>query len=181
MKNKITKKIPIGPTMFPLPSMNCRLSFQRLCLSNSEGPEEDKFFLKVVSQLKVEGKFSNLFVEGIYDTRMGRMYLIGCRDVRDTWNVLHADSGNIEDGLGFLAELKLEYPPTNSRWFINPTVKISIKSNRNEYDPLFCSHIKIYTLPIQYRRQREEITSHKSIEGMLHILTLSVMIRFILS
>ena len=46
----------------------------------SKGQEEEKFFLKVVAQLKVEGKFSNLFVEGLYDPRVGRMYFIGCKD-----------------------------------------------------------------------------------------------------
>ena len=55
----------------------------------SKGPEEDKFFLKVVAQLKVEGNFSNIFVERLYDPRVGRMYLIGCRDVSAPWNVLH--------------------------------------------------------------------------------------------
>ena len=67
----------------------------------SKGLEEDKFLLKVVAQLKVEGKFSNLFVEGLYDPRVCRMYLIGCRDVRAPWNGLH-DSGDLEDGLDLL-------------------------------------------------------------------------------
>lgn len=147
---------------------------------HSEGPEEEKFFLKVAAQLKVEGNFSNLFVEGLYDPRVGRMYLMGCRDVRAPWSVLH-DSGDLEDGLDCLVEVKLEYPPTNARWFINPTVKLSVTSKRTEDDPLFFRQIKIQTLPILYRRQREEIISRKSVEGMLRILTLSVMIGCILS
>ena len=95
----------------------------------SKGPEEEKFFLKVPTELKVEGKFSNIFVEGIYDPRLGKMYLIGCKDVRDPWNVLH-DSDDLEDGLDFLVEVKVEYPPTNARWLINPTVNISVTSKR---------------------------------------------------
>jgi len=45
----------------------------------------------------------------------------------------------------------------------------------------FFRQIKIQTLPILYRRQREEIISRKSVEGMLRILTLSAMILCILS
>lgn len=146
----------------------------------SEGPEEEKYFLKVAAQLKVEGNFTNLFVEGLYDPRVGRMYLIGCRDVRAPWNVLH-DSGDLEDGLDCLVEVKLEYPPTNARWFVNPTMKLSVTSKRTEDDPFFFRQIKVQTLPILYRRQREDIISRKSVEGMLRILTLSVMIGCILS
>eukprot|EP01018_Ginkgo_biloba_P004091 Gb_23466 [translate_table: standard] len=153
--------------------------------SRSKGaPEEEKFFLRVAAQLKVEGNFSGgvlkLFVEGLYDPRVGRMYLIGCRDVRAPWMVLH-DSGDLEDGLDCLVDVKVEYPPTNARWFMNPTVKLSVISQRPDDDPLFFDKIKLQTLPILYRKQREDIISRKSLEGMLRILTLSVMIGCILS
>ena len=91
------------------------------------------------------------------------------------------DSDDLENGLDYLVEVKVEYPPTNARWLINPTVKISVTSKRTEDDPLFFRQIKIQTLPILYRRQREEIISRKSVEGMLRVLTLSVMIGCILS
>ncbi|XP_057873581.2 uncharacterized protein LOC131079599 [Cryptomeria japonica] len=148
--------------------------------SPSKGPEEEKFFLNVAAQLKMEGNFSKLFIEGLYDPRVGKMYLIGCRDVRAPWNVMH-DSGDLEDGLDCLVNVKVEYPPTNARWFMNPTVTISVTSQRTEDDPFFFQPISAQTLPILYRRQREEIISRKSLEGLLRIVTLSMMIGCILS
>ena len=99
----------------------------------------------------MDGNFSNIFVEDLYDPRVGRMYLIGCMDVQAPWNVLH-DSDDMEDGLDFLVEVKVEYPPTNARWLINPTVNISVTSKRTEDDPRVFRNIKIHTLPILYRR-----------------------------
>lgn len=96
--------------------------------AHSKGPEES---LKVAAQLKLEGNVSKLFLEGFYDPRVGRMHLNGCRDLqrdaRAPLKFLH-DSGDLEDGFDCLIEVKVEYPPTNVRWFINPTMKIIVKS-----------------------------------------------------
>lgn len=151
---------------------------------HSKGPEQEKY-LKVAAQLKMEGKLSNLFLEGLYYPRVGKMHLIGCRDVRRNfrapwWRVLH-ETGDLQDGFDCLIEVKVEYPPTNARWFRNPTVKLSVKSQRAVDDRLFFKQIKIETLPILYWCQTEEIFSRKTVEGGLRILTLSMMIGCIVS
>ncbi|KAA8541859.1 hypothetical protein F0562_023011 [Nyssa sinensis] len=145
---------------------------------------EKQLLLNVSAQLRLTGKpysnFSLLFVEGLYDPLVGKMYLIGCRDVRASWKVLF-ESMDLEAGLDCLVEVVVSYPPTTSRWLYNPTARISISSQRNEDDPLYFSPIKLQTLPVMYRKQREDILSRRGVEGILRILTLSVAIACILS
>jgi hypothetical protein len=102
---------------------------------HSKGAEEEKS-LKVDAQLKLEGNISKIFLEGLYHPRAGKMYLMGCRDVRAPWKVLH-DIGDLHDGFDCLIEVKVEYPPTNARWSINPTVILSITSQRTKDSSLF--------------------------------------------
>ncbi|KAL0562035.1 hypothetical protein IC582_002483 [Cucumis melo] len=129
---------------------------------------------------QTDSNFSALFVEGIYDPPAGKMYLVGCRDVRSSWKVMF-DSMDLEDGLDCQIEVIVSYPPTTAQWLINPTAQISISSQRTEDDPFYFSPIKIETMPIMYRRQRQDILSRKSVEGVLQILTLSLAIGCILS
>ncbi|KAL0291437.1 UNVERIFIED_CONTAM: Pleiotropic drug resistance protein 1 [Sesamum radiatum] len=68
-----------------------------------------------------------------------------------------------------------------TRWLVNPTARISIVSQRNEDDPLYFVPIKLQTVPIMYRKQREDILSRRGVEGILRILTLSTAIACILS
>ncbi|KAF2282991.1 hypothetical protein GH714_043053 [Hevea brasiliensis] len=117
---------------------------------------------------------------GLYDLHVGKMYLVGCRDVRASWNILF-DSMDLEAGLDCLIEVVVSYPPTTSRWLVNPTARISISSQRNGDDPLHFSTVRLQTLPIMYRRQREDILSRRGVEGILRILTLSFAIACILS
>lgn len=145
---------------------------------------ERQLLLNVSGELTLSGKpYSNvsvLYLEGLYNPVDGKMYLLGCRDVRASWKVLF-ESMDLEDGLDCLIEVKVEYPPTTARWLINPTAKVSITSQRNDDDPLHFSPIKLQTLPILYRKQREDILSRRGVEGVLRILTLSVAIACILS
>ncbi|CAK9174672.1 unnamed protein product [Ilex paraguariensis] len=145
---------------------------------------EKQLLLNVSAQLSLIGipysNFSVLFLEGLYDPLVGKMYLIGCRDVRASWKILY-ESMDLEAGLDCLIEVVMSYPPTTSRWLVNPAARISISSQRNEDDPLYFRSIKLQTLPIMYKRQREEILSRRGVEGILHILTLSVAIACILS
>ncbi|KAK9101863.1 hypothetical protein Sjap_019117 [Stephania japonica] len=140
---------------------------------------EKQLLLNVSAQLTTTGplfqNISVLFLEGLYDSRVGRMFLIGCRDVRASWKIL-SDSTDLENGLDCLVEVKLEYPPKTARWLANPTAKISISSKRNDDDPLHFGPINLQTLPILYRKQREDILSRRGIEGFLRILTLSLAI-----
>ncbi|XVF26671.1 hypothetical protein REPUB_Repub14bG0037800 [Reevesia pubescens] len=145
---------------------------------------EKQLLLNVSAQLTIIGKdysnFSVIFLEGLYDPHFGRMYLVGCRDVRASWKILF-QSMDLELGLDCLTEVIVSYPPTTARWLVNPTAKISIASQRNEDDPLYFGMIKLQTLPIMYRKQREDILSRRGVEGILRILTLSLAIACISS
>lgn len=145
---------------------------------------EKQLLLNVSTQLQLKtGAYSNLselFLEGLYDQHVGKMYLIGCRDVRASWKVL-SDSMDLEDGLDCSIEVVISYPPTTARWLVNPSAKISMSSKRPEDDPLYFPRLQLQTLPILYRQQREEILSRRGFEGILRILTLSFAIASILS
>lgn len=145
---------------------------------------EKQLLLNVSAQLspldQMYSNFSALFLEGIYDPHVGHMYLVGCRDVRASWKVLF-DSMDLEDGLDCQIEVVVSYPPTTAQWLVNPTAKISISSRRTEDDPFYFSPIKLETMPTMYRRQRQDILSRKSVEGILRILTLSLAIACISS
>lgn len=145
---------------------------------------QKQLLLNVSAQLSFTGRlysnFSTLFLEGLYDELVGKMYLIGCRDARASWQILH-ESMDLEAGLDCLIEVVISYPPTTSRWLVNPSAKISISSQRNEDDPLYFSSVSFQTFPVMYRKQREDILSRRSMEGILRIVTLSLAIVFILS
>ncbi|OMP00191.1 hypothetical protein COLO4_12855 [Corchorus olitorius] len=145
---------------------------------------EKQLLLNVSAQLTISEKdysnFSVVFLEGLYDPRFGRMYLVGCRDVRASWNILF-QSMDLESGLDCLTEVIVSYPPTTARWLVNPTAIISIASRRTEDDPLYFGTVKLQTLPIMYRKQREDILSRRGVEGILRILTLSLAIACISS
>lgn len=145
---------------------------------------EKQLLINVSAQLSLTGKdygnFSVLFLEGLYDPHDGKVYLIGCRDVRASWKVLY-ESYDLEAGLDCLIEVIVAYPPTTARWLVNPTVKISIVSQRTDDDPLRFNTTKLQTFPIIYRKQREDVLSQRGVEGILRILTLSLAVGFILS
>ncbi|KAK1578469.1 hypothetical protein Q3G72_030495 [Acer saccharum] len=145
---------------------------------------EMQLLLNVSAQLSLTGdsysNFSRIFLEGLYDPHVGKMYLVGCRDVRASWKILF-ESNDLEAGLDCLIEVVVSYPPTTSRWLVNPTARISIASRRSEDDPLYFNSIKLQTFPIMYRKQREDILSRRGIEGILRILTLSFAIGCIVS
>ncbi|XVE88991.1 hypothetical protein DITRI_Ditri19aG0114300 [Diplodiscus trichospermus] len=145
---------------------------------------EKQLLLNVSAQLTITGKdnsnFTVLFLEGLYDPHFGRIYLVGCRDVRASSKILF-QSMDLESGLDCMTEVIVSYPPTTARWLVNPTARISIVSQRNEDDPLYFGAIKLQTLPIMYRKQREDILSRRGVEGILRILTLSLAIACITS
>uniref|UniRef100_A0A2P2IRG4 RING-type E3 ubiquitin transferase n=1 Tax=Rhizophora mucronata TaxID=61149 RepID=A0A2P2IRG4_RHIMU len=152
-------------------------------LNNAELTER-QLLMNVSAQITIDAEaysnFSVLFLEGLYDAHVGRMYLVGCRDVRASQNILF-ESMDLEAGLDCLIEVIVSYPPTTAQWLVNPTARISISSQRNDDDPLRFSTVKLQTLPILYRRQREDILSQTGIEGILRILTLSFAIACISS
>ncbi|KNA18654.1 hypothetical protein SOVF_068850 [Spinacia oleracea] len=146
---------------------------------------EKQLLLNVSTQFKLKGgsynNFSMLFLEGIYDQHVGRMYLIGCRDVRASWKVLYESITDLENGLDCLIEVVISYPPTTAQWVVTPTVSISISSKRTEDDPFYFKQVQLLTLPIMYRKQRVDILSRSDFEGILKILNLSIATACILS
>ncbi|CAA0839122.1 Protein of unknown function (DUF2921 [Striga hermonthica] len=146
---------------------------------------EKQLLVNVSGQLSLAGQhyksnFSSLFLEGIYDPHVGKMYLVGCRDIRAGWRTLY-ESMDLEAGLDCLVQVVISYPPVTARWLVDPTARISIGSQRNEDDPLYFDPINLQTVPILYRKQREDILSRRGVEGVLRISTLSVAIACILS
>uniref|UniRef100_A0A803LN81 RING-type E3 ubiquitin transferase n=1 Tax=Chenopodium quinoa TaxID=63459 RepID=A0A803LN81_CHEQI len=145
---------------------------------------ERQLLLNVSTQFKLRGgpykNFSMLFLEGIYDQHVGRMYLIGCRDVRASWKMLN-ESMDLEGSLDCLIEVVIAYPPTTAQWLVTPTASVSISSKRTEDDPFYFQPVKLLSLPIMYRKQRVDILSRSDFEGILKILTLSIAIGCILS
>ncbi|ESQ30155.1 hypothetical protein EUTSA_v10011203mg [Eutrema salsugineum] len=145
---------------------------------------EKQLLLNVSAQITLTGdgfgNFSVLYLEGLYDEHVGKMYLVGCRDVRASWKVLF-ESGDLEAGLDCLIDVVVSYPPIKSRWLADPTAKVSISSRRSDDDPLRFKQIKLKTTPIFYRRQREDILSRAGVEGILRVLTLTFSIGCITS
>ncbi|EOA39112.1 hypothetical protein CARUB_v10011888mg [Capsella rubella] len=145
---------------------------------------EKQLLLNVSAQISLTGEnfgnFSVLYLEGLYDEHVGRMYLVGCRDVRASWNILF-ESADLEAGLDCLIDVVVSYPPIKSRWLADPTAKVSISSTRPEDDPLYFKPVKLKTTPIFYRRQREDILSRAGVEGILRVLTLTFSIGCITS
>lgn len=145
---------------------------------------EKQLLLNVSAQLMLfgnaYGNFSTVFLEGLYNPSVGKMYLVGCRVARASWQILF-ESMDLEGGLDCLLEVVVSYPPTTSRWLVNPTAEISIASQRAEDDPLHFAPVKLQTFPIMYRRQREDILSRRGAEGILSILMLSLAIASVMS
>ncbi|XP_057454231.1 uncharacterized protein LOC130745843 [Lotus japonicus] len=152
--------------------------------ANAAEYTEKQLLLNVSAQLSLTGKgynnYSVLYLEGLYDPHVGKMYLIGCRDVRASWKVLY-QSYDLEAGMDCLIEVVVAYPPTTARWLVNPTATISIESQRTDDDTLKFNTIKLQTFPIIYRKQREDVLSERGVEGILRILTLSLAVGCILS
>ncbi|GAB4842034.1 hypothetical protein Ancab_011994 [Ancistrocladus abbreviatus] len=145
---------------------------------------EKQLLLNVSAELTLTGKpynnFSALSLEGLYDPYVGKMYLVGCRDVRSSWKKL-SESMNIEVGMDCSIEAVVSYPPTIAWGLVDLAARISISSKRAENDPLYFRPIKLQTAPIMYRQQARDILSQQGVEGILRILTLSVAIACIVS
>ncbi|KAK7327635.1 hypothetical protein VNO77_21719 [Canavalia gladiata] len=106
---------------------------------------------------------SPLFLEGVYDPLAGQMYLIGCRMVSNVNN-------NVENGLDCLVEVKVQYPPENGRWIKNPSVEMTITSQRHKNDPLHFNTITLQTDIIPYLKHQDDVAFRKLVERVLRIL-----------
>ncbi|GLJ20198.1 hypothetical protein SUGI_0366610 [Cryptomeria japonica] len=158
-------------------AFNHRFEWRQSCLLKQEKiSQEERPFLKVAAQLKLDGIFPTLLklsVEGVYDPQGGQMNLVGCRDIRDQREILHSNTSiDVEDGLDCQIELKLQYPPTNFKLLIDRSVKVSIRSNRTESDSLYFKPVQFHTAQILYIGETAEAIPHRILEPVLKILSL---------
>lgn len=134
--------------------------------------DQQQLMVNVSAQISISGtsynNFSSLFLEGLYDPRVGKMYLVGCRNVGALWKMLFK-SADLENGLDCLIEVVVSYPPTMAWRLVNPTTRLSLFSQRNEDDPLHFRAIELQTCPVKYELQRGNILSGRSMEGILRI------------
>jgi hypothetical protein len=119
-------------------------------------------------------------LEGVYDPENGRMHLIGCRDVGLRWPNLSAN-GDIEEGMDCSIEVRVDYPPTNTQWFIWSTAKVRVASTRDASDPLHFHTMKLQAIPIKYPTPRPDDLNRGIVNGVLGIVLLSASIAAALS
>ncbi|GLJ20189.1 hypothetical protein SUGI_0366490 [Cryptomeria japonica] len=154
-------------------------------LKQGQTSQDERSLLKVAAQFKLQGIFPTLIklsVEGVYDPRKGKMDLVGCRDIRDRTEILRSNSSiDVKDGLDCQIELNLQYPPTNFRLLIDRSVKVSIRSNRTESDPLYFKPLEVHSAQTSYTGETVEAIPRTILEPVLNILSLCLAIACIVS
>ncbi|KAG2646415.1 hypothetical protein PVAP13_2KG508100 [Panicum virgatum] len=142
--------------------------------------------LNVSAELRIVGKpfgfgwTTALSLEGVYNPEDGRMFLIGCRDVRFPGRNV-STSRDLEEGMDCSVEVKVEYPPTTTYRLIGSTAKVHITSTRSAGDPLHFAAVKLEALPVMYQKQWRGAGSGRVINGALCIAVLSVAVAASLS
>ncbi|TVU38220.1 hypothetical protein EJB05_11577, partial [Eragrostis curvula] len=116
----------------------------------------------------------------VYNPEDGRMYLIGCRDIRLPWRNFSVYR-DLEEGMDCSIEVKVEYPPTSTHWFIWSTAKVHIASTRDAGDPLHFDTMKLQAIPTMYRRPRPDNVTRGIANGVLCIILLFAAIAAALS
>ncbi|CAL4970302.1 unnamed protein product [Urochloa decumbens] len=111
-------------------------------------------------------------LEGVYNPEVGRMHLIGCRNIHAPWRVL-SNLRDLEDGMDCSIEVTVEYPATTTRWLISQPAKVSVASTRGNDDPLHFNRTMLRTLPVVCREQRRGELTEPIVEGLLCIAMLS--------
>ncbi|KAI3781872.1 hypothetical protein L2E82_11900 [Cichorium intybus] len=134
------------------------------------------FIIEAPRKVKEESyrHVSKLYLEGLYDQSVGRLYLIGCRKVS-------FDDVELERGLDCLIEVGIEYSSLNTRWLINPTAKITIASQRNEDDNYHFKPVRLQTFMIRDKNHEKDVIFREILEGYLRVLLLLVFIAHILN
>ncbi|OEL17464.1 hypothetical protein BAE44_0021515 [Dichanthelium oligosanthes] len=123
---------------------------------------------------------SVMSLEGVYDPEDGRMCLIGCRDPRLPWRNMSTSSIDLEEGMDCSIEVKVQYPPTTTHWFIWSTAKVQIASTRNAGDPLRFDTVKLQAIP-RYPQPRPGELNRGLANGALCVTLLSISIAAALS
>ncbi|KAJ4832117.1 hypothetical protein Tsubulata_032534 [Turnera subulata] len=173
--------LSVGPLVGGFDKSSSRLTSETASISDrqlfnvsahlifKEGKEETREY--TIASYK---NISQLFLEGLYDSLAGEMYLIACRK-------LITSGSNTERGLDCLIEVNIQYPNENAQWMANPVTKISITSQRNEDDPLFFSSATFQTSLTHYHDQYATVAYRRTFEGVLKLLLLAAIIAISLS
>ncbi|WOH05557.1 hypothetical protein DCAR_0624976 [Daucus carota subsp. sativus] len=144
---------------------------------------EDEVHLNISAQLSLTGKpyshVAELLVEGLYDPFEGKMHLIGCRSV-PKFLKFGKENLTLENDMDCLIEVKVEYTSKTTRWLVNPTVKVSIVSQRAETTPLYFSPISLKSALITYRDNFSEVTFRQNFEFILRMVALLSSIAIVL-
>ncbi|KAK7411239.1 hypothetical protein VNO78_02672 [Psophocarpus tetragonolobus] len=115
-----------------------------------------------VFTIKQYTHLSPLFLEGVYDPLVGQMYLIGCRMVSNVSTI-------VGHGLDCLVDVKVQYPPSTGRWLKNPSVEITITSQRPESD-LHFNAITLQTDISPYLNHQDDVAFRKLFERVIRLL-----------
>ncbi|KAJ9548690.1 hypothetical protein OSB04_021233 [Centaurea solstitialis] len=120
---------------------------------------------------------SKLYLEGVYDQSIGKLFLIGCRKVS-------FDHIDLERGLDCSIEVAIGYSPQNTRWLINPTATITIASQRNETDVYYFRPVHLRTMAaftLHDRNHEKNVIFRKIFEGYFRVFFILATIAHILN
>ncbi|KAK7354302.1 hypothetical protein VNO80_19761 [Phaseolus coccineus] len=79
-------------------------------------------------------------------------------------------STNVGLAIDCLVDVKVQYPPLTGRWLKNPSVEMTISSQRPENDPLHFNAIALQTDIIPYLKHQDDAAFRKRFERVLRIL-----------
>lgn len=141
--------------------------------------ETDSDKTKKLDHVQVAGKLKlgtkvDINTEGLYDPKNGKMYMVGCRQVKEEWAVLSAIN-DLDEGLDCFLEVVMQYPAV-SLIRIEQSVKISITSTRPHNDSIYFSPLTVSTARVVYESQSRGVITEKHLEGLLSIITLTFMV-----
>uniref|UniRef100_A0A0E0ALV7 RING-type E3 ubiquitin transferase n=1 Tax=Oryza glumipatula TaxID=40148 RepID=A0A0E0ALV7_9ORYZ len=144
---------------------------------------QEQRLLNVSAELTIFGDLrvasSAMSLEGVYDREDGRMYLIGCRDVHHLpWRSSSARRElELEEGMDCSIEVKVEYPPPTTHWFVRSTARVQIASTRVAGDdPLHFDTVKLRAQPVRYPRRWPDFVSRAIVDSVLCVVLLTATI-----
>uniref|UniRef100_A0A0D3GST2 RING-type E3 ubiquitin transferase n=1 Tax=Oryza barthii TaxID=65489 RepID=A0A0D3GST2_9ORYZ len=140
---------------------------------------QEQRLLNVSAELTIFGDLrvasSAMSLEGVYDREDGRMYLIGCRDVHHLpWRSSSARRElELKEGMDCSIEVKVEYPPPTTHWFVRSTARVQIASTRVAGDdPLHFDTVKLRAQPVRYPRRWPDFVSRAIVDSVLCVVLL---------
>ncbi|KDO80387.1 hypothetical protein CISIN_1g047274mg, partial [Citrus sinensis] len=174
-RSSVTLRVLSSGPLFGRYSLQRSASYQVVEQSSDFSAE----MIEASGHLSITGEHFNnisLSFEGIYDSTVGKMYLVACRDVRNIQKNFKEEV-NLERGMDCQFEVKVEYPPKDTRWLKNPDIRISVCSKRSKDDPLYFEPVNLKSDPIYYSQQDADVILRKTFEEILMLTMASVCTR----